>query len=114
MDLIAFETEKILRDGIPEGQMIWYSPVICPPNKLQTRDNQCIVELMLSAIFNEKFPKIDPKFYIFWDKTNKGYKIAIYSIASKISDEKIVHQEVENHCEIQVAEEPTPPQVSYP
>ena len=109
MDLIAFETEKILEKGIPENSMIWYSPLICPPNKLQTRDNQCIVELMLSAIFNEKFPTIDPKFYIFWDKTNKGYKIAIYSIATKTSHEKIVHQEVETHSEIQVAEEPTQP-----
>ena len=72
MELIEIETRKIIEQGIPEGQMIWYTPLICPPNKIQSKDNQSIVELMLSAIFHEKFPDIDPKFFIFWDTINKG------------------------------------------
>ena len=82
MEVIEIETAKILKQGIPEGQMIWYSPVICPPNRIQSKDNQSIVELMLSALFQHKFPNTDPKFYIFWDTVNNGYKIAIHSISS--------------------------------
>ena len=83
MEIIEIETKRIMEQGIPEGQMIWYTPVICPPNKKQSKDNQSIVELMLSALFQHKFPSLDPRFFIFWDTLNKGYKIAIYSISGQ-------------------------------
>lgn len=73
MESFERELDDIVNTGIP----CWLETELQPPNRKHSDKNTSMIRMMLSAIFQHKYPEYDPKFLIAWIPEQKKYRIAI-------------------------------------
>lgn len=80
MKNIERDIEEIIKNGVEEGKGYWLTDSLQPPDRQQSEKNSHQIQLMMSIIFQHKFPKYDPKFMIAWFPKERVYKVAITTL----------------------------------
>lgn len=84
MESIERDIKELISKGDFENQAYWLKTGVQPPNKKDTDKNRSIIQLMLSGIFQYKFPDYEPKFVIGWNPTEKKYSIAVVELKHSV------------------------------
>lgn len=83
MDKVEHELEELLKKGLGDNEIYWFQTSFQPPNKKQSDTNRSQIEMMFSILFQHKFPALDPRFLITWDRQTNSYVVGILEILNK-------------------------------